>query len=152
MSNPTAILLIEDNYDIGTMVKKILATYQRKRGGAALDFVFAPSAEAGVNEVRQKQFDLILMDYQMPGHDGVWATKQIKGVAPETPIVFLSAYTAAKEVAATKDAGAVAYVAKTIFTQMPVVQCLIDRNWTELKRYADNEEVWLFSEQRTTNK
>jgi len=143
-NNPKSILLVDDNADIGEMVKNIILVYQRKRGGAPIDFVFAPDAVAGVEAARQKRFSLILMDYQMPERDGIWATAQIKEINPQTPIVFLSAYTSRGEVEAARQAGAAAYVAKTVFTQVPVVYCLIDCNCAGLKEYADDEEIWLF--------
>ena len=43
--------------------------------------------------VQGKPADLVLMDYNMPGMDGVEASKKIKAVRPDLPIVSFSTFT-----------------------------------------------------------
>jgi DNA-binding NarL/FixJ family response regulator len=57
--------------------------------------------------------DLITMDLEMPGMDGVEATKRIKELLPATPIVVVSASGYAERAALAREAGASAYVPKS---------------------------------------
>jgi two-component system, NtrC family, response regulator HydG len=52
----------------------------------------AYSGEEAVDQARRQSFDCVLMDLKMPGIDGVEALKRIREVAPELPVVLMSAY------------------------------------------------------------
>lgn len=145
LDDTLSILLADDNADLGGLIQKIFQMYRRKHDGPALDFDYVTGATEAVDAVKLKVYDLILMDYQMPpGPDGVWATVEIRKVTTETPIVFLSAYTYPMDLMAAERAGAVAYIAKTIFTQPAVIRCLLARDWEALRLYSDSNEVWVF--------
>ncbi len=144
----TRIMLVDDHEDIGRMLELILGLYQKKRGGGANDFAFVMTAPEAVQRVRNgERFDLILMDYQLPpgANCGVWATREIKKLAPDIPIVFLSAYTSRYNVDKAKEAGALAYTSKTIFSQSEIAYSLLEQDWEALQAVADNQTVWFFS-------
>lgn len=143
----TRILLADDNADVGNLVKQVFLAYQRRRGGDSLDFVFVETGQAAVDEAKESPFDLVLMDYRLPpgNEGGVWAAEQIRRSNPDTPIIFLSSCTGARNLDAARQTGARGYIAKTFFSQLPVVRCLIDRDWQGLQHYADDREVWVFS-------
>ncbi len=65
-------------------------------------------------------FDLILMDLQMPGMDGLAATREIRRACPlnaETPIVALSANILPMHLEACREAGMDDHIAKPIDTR-----------------------------------
>ncbi|MDJ0643874.1 MAG: ATP-binding protein [Erythrobacter sp.] len=67
--------------------------------------------------VRDKPFDLVLMDIQMPGCDGYAATRAIRaeGIHPNTlPIIALTANAFPEDIAASRDAGMQAHLAKPL--------------------------------------
>ena len=70
MNNKT-ILVIEDNELNMKLVKSLL-----KMG--KYEIIEAPDAETGMKLLREKKPDLILMDIQLPGMDGLTATRIIK--------------------------------------------------------------------------
>jgi len=79
--------VVEDNPTNRMIATKILESL-----GAAVET--ADDGEQGVAAAARGGFDLILMDIQMPGIDGVEATRRIRamaGPAAETPIVALTA-------------------------------------------------------------
>lgn len=50
------------------------------------------SGEAAIAKVKEKPFDVILMDIKMPAMNGVEAFKQIKKISPKTAVIMITAY------------------------------------------------------------
>ena len=95
----------------------------------------ANGAEA-VQAAMQRPFDLILMDLQMPGMDGMEATRAIRANAPgnrRTPIVALSANVLEPQIAACSAAGMDDHLAKPI---VPAALVAAVAKWTGLDRPA----------------
>jgi CheY-like chemotaxis protein len=80
------ILLVEDNEVAQRIYRHVL-----HRGNYHVDCA-ASGAEAMRMALRQK-YDLVLMDLQMPGVDGIEAAKRLRGISgyEETPILALTA-------------------------------------------------------------
>ncbi len=82
------ILLAEDN-----MVNQLLANDLIAEWGAQIDI--ADNGEIAVNKLRQKKYDLILMDVQMPVVNGLEATEIIRKYSDESinkiPIIAMTA-------------------------------------------------------------
>ncbi len=106
-----SILLAED-----LPVNQLFATAILKNGGYDVDVV-GDGAEA-VQAVQRGEYDLVLMDVQMPVLDGVEATRRIRslggGKASDIPILALTANSLPEEVARCRAAGMNAHVAKPI--------------------------------------
>jgi PAS domain S-box-containing protein len=82
-----SILVVEDNATNRMIITKMLE-------GLGASVETAEDGEQGVEAALGGAFDLILMDIQMPGIDGVEATRQIRlsqTLAAATPIVALTA-------------------------------------------------------------
>ena len=60
------------------------------------------------------EIDLVLMDIKLPVLDGMEATRQIKKIRPELPIVMQSAYALNNERARALEAGCDEYLSKPI--------------------------------------
>jgi len=82
------ILLAEDN-----MVNQLLANDLISEWGAQIDI--ADNGEIAVNKLRQKKYDMILMDVQMPVLNGLEATEIIRDYSDEVlrkiPIIAMTA-------------------------------------------------------------
>lgn len=81
------ILYIEDNIDNLNLIKEILKSRQD------VNFISAPDARIGIDLARSYVPQLILMDINLPGMDGVTAMKYLKKIdeTRNIPIVALSA-------------------------------------------------------------
>lgn len=71
-------------------------------------------SEEAVEKAKNRKFDLILMDLQMPIMDGYEATKQIRKFDQEIPIIALSAAVMEEDLKQTLDAGMNQHIAKPI--------------------------------------
>jgi two-component system cell cycle response regulator DivK len=103
------ILIIEDN----PANMKLSALLLRNAGHTVL---CAVDAEAGLTLARTDQPDLILMDIQLPGMDGLAATALLKQ-APATaaiPVIALTAMAMKEDREKTRVAGCDAYIAKPL--------------------------------------
>jgi two-component system invasion response regulator UvrY len=75
----------------------------------------AESGEDAVETVQQQRPDLVLMDINMPGINGIEATRQIMAVCPDTFVILLSTYNVDDLPADARESGAIAYVHKEEF-------------------------------------
>ncbi len=99
------ILLAEDN----PVNQQVAATMLRKRGHH-VDIV--ANGRDAVNAVADKEYDLVLMDVQMPELDGVSATKEIRSSGNKLPIIAMTAHAMAGDRERCLVAGMTEYVAK----------------------------------------
>jgi two-component system, NarL family, response regulator DesR len=72
----------------------------------------AGSGEAALRLVRSLSPNVVLMDVEMPGMDGIDATAALRAAAPQVAVVVLSLYDDARTRARAREAGAAAFVAK----------------------------------------
>jgi PAS domain S-box-containing protein len=104
------VLVVEDNPTNQLVASRIL-----QQLGAVVSV--ADDGATGVDAARDGGFDLILMDVQMPGMDGLEASRRIRalpGPAAATPIIALTANVMAHQRAAYRAAGMNGVVAKPI--------------------------------------
>jgi CheY-like chemotaxis protein len=112
MSNAPRILLVEDNE-----VNQLLTSSVLEREGFAVD-IAGTSVEAS-EILRTRVPDLILMDIQLPGMDGLSFTRSLKE-DPATaliPIVALTAHAMNGDREQSLAAGCVGYISKPIDTR-----------------------------------
>ena len=106
------VLVVEDNELNMKLVRSLLqiGKYQ---------VVEAPDAETGIRLAQEQHPALILMDIQLPGMDGLSATKLIKqdGSLKEIPVVALTSYAMQGDDKKALEAGCTGYIAKPINTR-----------------------------------
>ncbi len=105
-ARPLNVLLGEDNAINRLYLERLL----RLEGHHV---TVAADGYAVLDALELADFDVILMDIQMPGLDGVEATRRIR-VSSDVPIVALTAYARESDVAAFMEAGMTAVVTKPI--------------------------------------
>ena len=77
---------------------------------------FAQNGAEALQQCREKHFDLIFMDIQMPHMDGIETSRRIRndGLNTKTPIIALSAYLSPENPAQLREAGINDYFSKPI--------------------------------------
>ncbi len=104
------VLVAEDN-----KINQQLATMLLRNAGHQFDLV--ENGEEAVEAVRNSDYDVVLMDVQMPVLDGLQATKQIRALPPpksEIPIIALTAHAMAGACEQYLAAGMSDYVSKPL--------------------------------------
>jgi len=103
------ILVAEDNEANQFVVRELLT-----RAGATVEI--AADGREAIDKVRTGNYDLVLMDMQMPGVDGLEATRTIRTEFPnrQLPIVALTANALKSDVDACLESGMNDYLAKPI--------------------------------------
>jgi PAS domain S-box-containing protein len=105
---PLRVLSVED----GESNQKLIALVLKRAGVAAIDQ--APDGQAGVDLALRNNYDIILMDMQMPVMDGDTATRTLRQAGLCTPIIALTAHAMKEEEDKCKAAGCSAFVPKPI--------------------------------------
>ena len=106
---PAYILVVEDNEVAQRVVKHMLL-----RENYRVDF--ASSGAEGIQAVRKKHYDLILMDLQMPGMTGIEAAKIIRcdSAYNSIPILAFTANSSSEYRALSRDAGMQGFISKPV--------------------------------------
>lgn len=108
---PMHILVVDDNVINQKVVTGLLEKDKHK-------IIAVGSARAAIEEHRLHDFDVILMDMEMPGEDGVSATKTIRKMTQKEkssiPIVAMTGNTREEDMRRAKEAGMNEYLIKPI--------------------------------------
>lgn len=85
---PIRILLIEDNGDFAKLVRLYLTRYE----GMQFEVDWRDNGRDGIDLVVNKRapYDVILMDYFLPGMNGLEITRTLQEKNIPTPVVFLT--------------------------------------------------------------
>jgi CheY-like chemotaxis protein len=110
LARPASILLAED-----LEMNQELIRYLLEKDGHAVDIV--SDGAAAVAAVQGRGYDLVLMDIEMPGMDGVTATKKLRALGPpacDIPIIALTANVMPQQVRRFKEAGISDHLGKPV--------------------------------------
>ena len=101
------VVLVDDHAVIRAGLTQLLA------GTTDIEVVGeADSGTAALDVVRRLRPDVVLMDLQMPGGDGVVATRQIVREGLGADVLVLTSFSDSERIVAAVDAGAVGYLLK----------------------------------------
>mgnify|MGYP001615120093 FL=1 len=111
------VMVVEDN----EKNRKLMRVVLKAKGYNVIE---AATGEEALNILRNQKPDIILMDIQLPGIDGITLIKQIKETTAlkDIPIIAVTAYAMKGDEEKIMEAGCDAYVSKPINTQeLPLI-------------------------------
>ncbi len=102
-----SILIIDDDREMGALIRKVL---HRENYGVHV----AHSGQEGILMLRRQSFDLIISDLRMPGISGIELIRTAKKIAPETPLILITAFGDIQTYLEALGAGAFDYINKPL--------------------------------------
>ncbi len=99
------ILIVDDNRDACTMMARLLSAF-----GYQTDMAY--NGQAALQLASQKAYGVAIIDYQMPGLNGVELFREMRAVQPELAGVFLTGHTTIDVVYPAIEAGVLRVLSK----------------------------------------
>lgn len=109
--NSLNILLVDDSFD-----NQLIVTHLLRRTGARIET--ANNGKEGVEKALTGNFDIVLMDLQMPVLDGYGAIQQLKKLGYNKPIIALTAHAMKEERARCLQSGFSDHISKPVDRQL----------------------------------
>ncbi len=99
------ILIVDDDPIVLTSCKRVLEA-------EGFEVCMVPSADKALEVMKNKTFDILLIDVKMPERDGMYLMRAVKKQWPEVPIVVMSGYPTPETIAEGLKLGAEEFIAK----------------------------------------
>jgi DNA-binding response OmpR family regulator len=99
------ILVIDDEQGI----REFLDTFLRRKG---YDVLLAASGREGLKVFRRERPDVVVLDLNMPGIDGLTVLQEIRNLNPSQPVIILTEAGTAEEEQQVRALGVTEYVVK----------------------------------------
>lgn len=107
IENKTLVLLVDDQMEDRELLKISL----EKKG---YKVAAVENSDQCIRELQERRYQIVLMDYRMPGVDGIETLKQVKKVRPDAVVIMMSAYTSEQLVERALEEGSIAFIQKPL--------------------------------------
>jgi two-component system chemotaxis sensor kinase CheA len=104
------VLVVDDSAGARQLVGSVLT-------GQGFETLVAGDADEGLAILRSESFDALVVDYAMPGSDGVALVQAVRNILPSLPVVMVSAVADEEDQARAWSAGVNAYLDKADLRQ-----------------------------------
>lgn len=112
MVDPLHILVIDDSEDDRLLYRRAL----QRSGDIAYHITETDNGESGLEALEQQRPDCILLDYSLPGRNGIEVLKRIRARDPHVSVVILTGQGSETVAVAAMKEGAQDYIAKSTIT------------------------------------
>jgi CheY-like chemotaxis protein len=82
---PTRILIIDDEDTLRDLYRRLMVQY-------FCEIKDVPTGADALELISREDFDLVLLDYMLPGEDGTEIFRQIRKLRPAISVVIISGY------------------------------------------------------------
>jgi two-component system response regulator HydG len=121
LENRTLVLVVDDLVEYRALLKTIL----EKKGHRVVD---VDSGEECLKQIKERKFQIILLDQRLPGINGVETLKQVKEIRPDVSVVMITGFSAEQMVQDAVNSGSYALLNKPVdVTQLLSIvdECLV---------------------------
>ena len=109
MRTPKRVLIVDDSTTMRSIVRKILSASRY-----ALEVLEADEGMAALKNI-DRGVELVLLDYNMPGFNGIETLTEIKRVAPQVNVVMMTSTENTKVADQAEASGAAAFLRKPFY-------------------------------------
>ncbi|WP_167354833.1 sensor histidine kinase [Pseudoalteromonas luteoviolacea] len=113
------ILLVDDSEDDRYFLKRTLKSCERE-----WYVMEAESAEQGLDALQLGNIDIVLLDYSLPGSDGLSILTSLNHLYPSLPIIMLTGQGSEKVAAESIKKGASDYISKNGLTKLSLMKSI----------------------------
>ena len=132
MSARHSILVVDDDTAHRTMLRTLV-------GGWGYEISEADDGEAAIRLVRERAYDLVLMDVRMLKVSGLEALAAVKAINPAIPVVIMTAFSSVETAVAALKQGAHDYLTKPLdFDKLRVT---LERSMEHTRLKAENRAL-----------
>jgi two-component system response regulator HydG len=115
MNTKGDVLVVDDDRAHRTMLKTLLS-------GWGYVIFEADDGDTAIEKVREKGFDLILMDIRMMRMSGIEALHEIKAINPAIPVIIMTAFSSVESAVEALKRGAYDYLTKPLdFDELQII-------------------------------
>jgi two-component system response regulator HydG len=107
MIEKNSVLVVDDDPAHRTMLRALI-------GGWGYDVFEADDGSTAIEEVKERYFDLVLMDVRMLKVSGIEALDKIKALNPAIPVIIMTAYSSVETAVEALKKGAYDYLTKPL--------------------------------------
>lgn len=107
---PARVLIVDDSSTMRSIVRKILSACRFR-----LDVHEADEGLAALQRLRREAFDLVFLDYNMPGFDGFETLSEIKRETPRVAVVMMTTTADAEVANRAASLGALGFLRKPFY-------------------------------------
>jgi signal transduction histidine kinase len=140
MTEQLHLLVIDDSEDDRAFCRRTLS---RVAGGYDIDE--AEDGDSGLAKMEERAFDCVLLDYSLPGRNGVEVLKRVRARHPHVPVVMLTGQGSESVAVAVMREGAQNYIAKSAITaddlhhtiQLAIAHCAMQRRLEQQRASLD---------------
>ncbi len=119
-----SVLIIEDEKILSGAMRDYLARH-------GYEPAVVLSGEDGLRTIREAEPDLVVLDYRLPGMDGLEALREITRLAPRAQVVMLTAHGNVKTAVEAMRAGAFDYLTKPI--DLEELALVLEKAWNHAR-------------------
>jgi len=99
------VLSIEDDVNFIDLINNRIESW-------GYESILAYTGKEGIEAVKSKSPDMIILDYMMPEMDGVTTLKEIRKINKDIPVIMFTAYPDVKVIKGTEKLGVTAFIPK----------------------------------------
>jgi CheY-like chemotaxis protein len=107
---PRRVMVVDDSATMRSIVKKILGASR-----FPLQLAEASEGQAALNVIARNSADIVFMDYNMPGLNGVETLKALKQSNPKVRVVIMTSAVDENVASLARDAGTDAFLKKPFY-------------------------------------
>lgn len=107
---PNRVLVVDDSSTVRGIIRKILQTSRFR-----LELSEAEEGGDALGQIASGEFDLVFLDYNMPGFNGVETLAEIKRLSPNVEVVIMTTAASLAVVERARRAGAAGFLRKPFY-------------------------------------